>query len=350
MQIGIVSATYDAGVVNGVLRMVDLYRQQLEARGHKVTIFALGKRGSVDASSGIVFSPGLPLADYGYYASIGYTPEAQRLLATMDIVHCHHLFMSLEMAHRYAAAPIVYTNHTRYDLYTGTYTHLPQTAADAVMRYAWPHFTDMADHVIAPSAGMQQVMAEFNVHTPISVIENGIELSRFTTPKQPLSKTDLGVPEASVLFAYCGRLSSEKNVAGLVHLFAQAAAQRPDLHLLLIGKGPQEAELRRIAVAMDVSDRVHFAGAVPYLEVGNHLAAADAFATASVSEVHPLTVIEALASGLPVVAVRSPGITETVDSGKNGHLVSTADYRFVDALLALAEDSPGRRAMSTAAR
>lgn len=350
MHIGLVSATYDAGVVNGVLRMIGLYQQHLEARGHQVTIFALGNERQADLETGIVRSPGLPLGNFGYYAGLGYTPEAQRLLATMDIVHCHHLFMSLEMAHRYAAAPIVYTNHTRYDLYAVTYTRLPQSAADAIMRYAWPHYTDLADHVIAPSAGMQQVMFEFNVRTPTSLIENGIELEPFLTPEAPLSKTDLGIPEGGILCIYCGRLSVEKAIEDLVHHFAVAAAQRDDLHLLLIGKGSQGGELQHIAAGLGLSNRIHLAGAVPFREVGNYLAAGDLFVTASTSEVHPLTVIEAMASGLPVVAIRSPGIDSTVISGETGLLVGPPGTEFSDALLILASDPALRQTMGAAAR
>ncbi len=93
MRIGMLSATYDPTVVNGAVRMVTLYKEHLEARGHEVTIFTLGEETESDKQA--------------------------RMLAQMDIVHAHHLMMSVEMAHRYANCPIVYTNHTRYDLYTG---------------------------------------------------------------------------------------------------------------------------------------------------------------------------------------------------------------------------------------
>jgi glycosyltransferase involved in cell wall biosynthesis len=344
-----VSATYDADVVNGVLRMIELYRRHLPARGHEVTIFTLGSE-DPEGTPGVVRSPGLPLGDHGYYAGLGYTPEAQRQLAQMDIVHCHHLLMSLEMAHRYADAPIVYTNHTRYDLYTGSYTRLPQPAADAIMRYAWPRYTDMADHIIAPSVGMLRVMLEFNVRRPISVIENGIELEPFLRPSHPRTKRDLGLPDDCVLAVYCGRLAAEKDVALLVTLFAEAAAQHSDLALLLIGKGPQASELRRQVEALGLAERVRFTGALPYAAVGAHLAAADMFLTASTSEVHPLTVIEAMAAGLPVVAVRSPGLAETVESGVTGLLVPAADLAFVAAMLSLAGDAAARRRMGAAAR
>ena len=350
MHIGMVSATYDDDVVNGVLRMVQLYRTHLQARGHEVTVFALGAAPSVDLAAGIVRSPGLPLGDLGYYAGLGYTREAQRLLATADIVHCHHLFMSLELAHRYVSAPIVYTNHTRYDLYTGSYTHLPQPMADAIMRYAWPHYTDMADAVIAPSTGMERVMGDFGVRTPITRIENGIEREQFISPESPLVKADLGIPNNSVLAIYCGRLSAEKDIDKLVHLFSQAARRDDRLHLLLIGKGPLEAELQQLATGHGLNGRLHLTGKVPYDEVANYLAAGDLFITASTSEVHPLTVIEAMAAGLPVIAIRSPGMEETIDSGITGFLVESADDEFVEAILTLAQDAGLRERMGSAAQ
>ena len=99
MRIGMVTACYKP-VINGVTRMVSLYKQHLEAAGHEVTIFTLGDPDPND-ESGVVRSPGIMLGDYGYYISMRYSSEAQALLQQMDIIHCHHLFMSVEMAHRY---------------------------------------------------------------------------------------------------------------------------------------------------------------------------------------------------------------------------------------------------------
>ena len=220
MRIGMVTACYKP-VINGVTRMVSLYKAHLEAAGHEVTIFTLGDPDPND-EPGVVRSPGLMLGDYGYYISMRYTSKAQALLQEMDIIHCHHLFMSVEMAHRYGRSPIVYTNHTRYDLYTGSVTSLPQPAADAIMRQIWPEFTDFADVVITPSASVRDVMLEFGVRRPIELIENGVDLRPFHYPSQPLTKTDLNVPETAVLVTYVGRLSPEKDLDILLEQFAIA--------------------------------------------------------------------------------------------------------------------------------
>jgi glycosyltransferase involved in cell wall biosynthesis len=348
MRIGMVTACYKP-VINGVTRMVSQYKEYLETAGHEVTIFTLGDADPND-EPGVVRSPGLMLGDYGYYLSMRYTNKAQALLQEMDIIHCHHLFMSVEMAHRYGRSPIVYTNHTRYDLYTGSVTSLPQPAADAIMRQVWPEFTDYADVVVTPSVSLRDVMLEFGVRRPIELIENGVELRPFHHPTAPLSKTDLNVPETAVLVTYIGRLSPEKDVDILLEQFAIAKDVVPNLHLMVIGQGTSRAELEKQARQLSIADSVLFTGAVEYENVPNYLAAADLFATASVTEVHPLTVIEAMAAGLPVVAISSPGIVDTVQSGRSGLLTTKPAGGLAAALVGLASNLPRRQQMALAAR
>ncbi len=349
MRIGMVSATYDPTVVNGAVHMVTLYKKHLEALGHEVTIFTLGEQTEADQADRIIRSPGLRLGGYGYYLSISYTREAQALLTQMDIVHCHHLLMSVELAHRYVNCPIIYTNHTRYDLYTGTYTALPQPAADAIMRQIWPEYTDLADVVIAPSQGVRRVMQEFGVRARTVVIENGIEREPFLHPPRPRTKADFGLPESARLLLYVGRFSTEKRIDILLQQFVAARHLIPDLHLVLIGKGPQEEALRQLSAELDLSAAVHFHEAVAYDEVANWLAAADAFATASTSEVHPLTVIEAMTAGKPIAAVHSPGISDSVESGVTGYLADDADGLDA-AIVALMNDPARTRTMGDNAR
>ena len=348
MRIGMVTACYKP-VINGVTRMVELYKEHLEAAGHEVTIFTLGDPDPND-EPGVVRSPGLMLGDYGYYISMRYTSKAQKLLQEMDIIHCHHLFMSVEMAHRYGRSPIVYTNHTRYDLYTGSYISLPQPAADAIMRQVWPEFTDYADVVITPSAGVRDVMLDFGVRRPIELIENGVDLKPFHHPTAPLTKADLGVPETAVLVTYVGRLSAEKDIDLLIDQFAIAKDVVPNLHLMIIGKGSAQAELEKQARQLGIRNSITFTGPVAYENVANYLAAADLFATASVTEVHPLTVIEAMAAGLPVVAISSPGIVDTVESGRSGLLTTKPAGGLAAALVGLASNPERQQQMAQAAR
>lgn len=348
MKIGMVTACYKP-VINGVTRMVTLYKAELEDAGHEVIVFTLGEPDPQGDDENVVRSPAIPLGKTGYYFTFGYNRVAREKLQEMEIIHCHHLFMSVEMAHRYGRCPIVYTNHTRYDLYTGAYTALPQPAADAIMRQIWPEFTDYCDVVITPSASVRDVMRDFGVRQPIRVVPNGINLEPFAQPSAPRSRDSLGIPGGAILVAYTGRLAAEKNPSQLLDQFALAREIVPSLHLLLVGAGPAAGGLREQARRLGVEDVVHFAGSVPYLEVGNYLAAADLFATASITEVHPLTVIEAMAAGLPVVGVRSPGIVDTVEHTITGFL-SSKPAGLAAAIAAIASNPGRRREMGKAAR
>lgn len=348
MRIGMVTACYKP-VVNGVTRMVSLYKQYLEAAGHEVTVFTLGEPDPAGEEPGVIRTSAIPLGDTGYYFNFRYNKEAREKMKEMDIIHCHHLLMSMEMAHRYGRCPIVYTNHTRYDLYTGNYIPLPQAAADAIMRQIWPELTDNCDVVITPSASVRDVMINFGVRRPIEVIENGVEVRKFWNPPNPHHRSEYGVPESGRLLVYIGRLAQEKNLDILFEQFKLAADIVPDLHLLVIGKGPLAEDLPWLAEDLGIADRLHMPGAVPFDEVPNVLAAADAFVTASVTEVHPLTIIEAMAAGLPIAAVRSPGIEDTVTPGHTGFLAGEP-AGLAAAIVALLSNHERLQEMSQAAR
>lgn len=347
MRIGIVTAVYEP-VINGVTRMVALYREYLEAAGHEVTIFTIGDSAESDDDH-VIRSPGFEVGDHGYYLTVRYSKEAQKMLRQMDILHCHHLFMSVEMAHRYGRCPIIYTNHTRYDLYANTWMNLPQPTADAIMRTVWPSFCDYSDLVITPSESVRQVMLEFGVRKPIEVIENGLKLQPFYQPSNPCTKTELGIPETAVLMMYVGRVSPEKSLETVIEQYTIARDIVPNLHLMIIGKGPSEEELKLQAKQTGFDDQIHFTGPVHFNDVPNYMAAADLFVTASVSEVHPLTVIEAMAAGNPIVAVSSPGIVDTVETGKTGILTTRPDGGLAAAMVGLALNEKQRQEMSVAA-
>lgn len=349
LKIGMVTACYKP-VINGVTRMVSLYKTYLEAQGHQVTVFTMGSPDPAGDEAGVVRTPGLALRDTGYHINMRYTPEAQMLLGQMDIIHCHHLFMSVEMAHRYGRCPIVYTNHTRYDLYSGAVITLPQPAADAIMRQIWPEFTDYADVVITPSESVRNVMLDFGVTRPIEVIPNGIELEAYRHPAAPHTKASLGLPADAPVFIYVGRLSQEKSMETLLEQFAIVLEAVPAAQLLLVGDGPQAAELRELAYLLDITANVRFLGALPVADVPNYLAVADSFVTASESEVHPLTIIEAQAAGLPVVGVVSPGVADTVVHGRSGILTIEPNGGLAAAMVALAVDPDRRQRLSVAAR
>ena len=345
MHVGLITACYEP-VINGVTRMVSLYRSGLEELGHRVTIFTLGRTSTFDEAQGIYISPGIPLGNTGYFLSPRYTSQAQSELRKLDIIHCHHLIMGLEFAHRYGRCPIVFTNHTRYDLYIKAYAKIPDSATNIIMDFVWPKLTRYCDTVVVPAEATRNIIRNFGVEEPIRVIPNGIELPQFYSPKKVLKKSDLGLSEDSILMIYVGRISAEKNISFLLTEFSFATRINRRLHLALVGSGPMTNQIRQSVQRLGLGDKVHLIGEVNNDQLPAYLAAADFFVTASTSEVHPLTLIEAMASSLPIVAVSSPGTTEIVSDDLTGLLAEERTHDLADKMIILAANSALRAKFS----
>lgn len=355
MRIGMMTDTYKP-YISGVTNYIDLNKQLLEAAGHEVYVFTFGELDYQDDDPHIVRTPGLQVGDTGFYLSLSYKAQARKLLQTMDLVHVHHPFLSGRLALRYCRArqiPVIYTNHTRYDLYAHARVPIiPEELAQSVLQAYMPHFCEAVDLVISPSEGMKKIMREFKVESHIEVVPNGVDLKRFYNSK-PLSRVEFGYKEKDILLIYAGRIAPEKNLEFLLQSFAGVAQVVPNAHLLILGGGQKEHEEATLPLPeqLGIPDRVRFFGLIDYNELPSYLAMGDAFVTASVTEVHPLSVIEAMATGLPVMGIESPGVGDTVTDGETGLLAPTADIApFTAKLTQLCLNNAMRKKMGLAAR
>ncbi len=328
MRIGMLADTYKPHV-SGVTNYISLNKRFLEQMGHEVFVFTFGGLEYPDDESNIIRSPGMPLVDTGLYLNVRYTREASRLLHTMDVVHVHHPFLSGRLAlwHcRPRGIPVVFTNHTRYDLYSQIYLPmLPEGVSDSLLRTYLPAFCRDCNLVIAPSAGLRDVLRSLDVDVPIEVVPNGVDLERFEHEITPLPRQTFGFDDGDVVLIYTGRLGREKNLPLLLRAFKGVAEAFEQARLLIVGDGPERDNLEDRVLYMGLQKRVHFTGMVPYEDIPRYLLAADAFVTASVTEVHPLSVIEAMAAGLPVLGIQSPGVGDTVEDGLTGLLAQEED-------------------------
>ncbi len=353
MRIGLLTDSYKP-VVNGITNFVALHKKQLEARGHKPFVFTLGHVDYEDEEVRVIRSEAVPLSDTGYYISFTYNRRARRKLPTMDIFHVQHPFLAGRIAMGYRrryGIPLVYTNHTRYDLLAQHYVPLlPDNLSQLFLDAYLPYFTSQCDLVIAPCNSIRDLLVErFGVTARIKVIPNGIDLKPFQQPTTSRTRAELGLPEQAKVAIFVGRIAWEKNLFFLLQAFASIHSQVPDLYLLLVGGGPETKQLQELAHQLGVADRVIFVGQVPYEDVPGYLKMADAFVTASVTEVHPLSVIEAVAAGLPVVGIRSPGVADTVIDGVHGFLTRLDLAEFGLRLVELMNNDALRAEMSARA-
>ena len=354
MRIGMMTDAYKPHI-SGVTNYIDLNKRTLEDAGHEVYVFTFGDVEYQDDEPRVIRSPGLALGDTGFYLSLRYKTHARKLLQSMDVVHVHHPFLSGRLALRYCRSrqiPVVYTNHTRYDLYAqARLPIMPEEVSHGLLQAYMPHFCDAVDLVISPSEGMKKVLREFRVESPIEVVPNGVDLKRFRSAK-PLSRADFGFSETDILLVYAGRIAPEKNLEFLLQSFRGVSQVIPNVHLLIIGGGQKEHEdaITGLPEKLGIQDRVRLFGMIPYDELPSHLAMCDAFVTASVTEVHPLSVIEGMATGLPVMGIDSPGVGDSVTDGETGLLATDDIASFTAKLTQLCLNKSLRKEMGTAAR
>lgn len=352
MRIGMMADLYKPHV-SGITNYISLNKSYLEEAGHEVFVFTFGDVGFTDDDTNVIRSPGLPLTDTGYYLNYRYSRRAKVLLQTMDLVHVHHPFLTGRLALRYCRPmriPIVFTNHTRYDLYAQAYLPLlPEEVSTTLLQSYMPHFCSAVDMVVSPSPGMAEVLHRLGVQAPIEVIPNGVELQRYKEVCEDC-RAEFGFSSNDILLVYSGRLAPEKNLDFLLQSFIGVAEAIPSARLLIIGGGPEEEKLRQVASQTSIAGRIHFTGMIPYENLPRFLSMCDAFVTASVTEVHPLSVIEAMASGLPALGIHSVGVGDTIEDGVTGFLARDDTAAFTAKMARLCLDRTLRKQMGVLAR
>jgi glycosyltransferase involved in cell wall biosynthesis len=354
MKIGMMVDSYKP-YVSGITNYIEINKRHLELAGHDIFVFTFGDLEYNGSEPRVIYSRGVPLSDSGFYLSTRYSTTAKKLLQSMDIVHAHHPFLSGRLALRYCRPlqiPIVFTNHTRYDLYAQAYLPMmPEEMSQGLLQAYMPSFCEAVDLVIAPSAGMEKVLRQFNVTGQVAVIPNGVDLKSFYEAT-PFSRTELGYKADDILLVYAGRLAPEKNLPFLLKSFAGIAQAIPNAHLLLIGSGIQqfEEEIRNLVAELELTRRVRLTGRIAYDQLPAYLAMCNIFVTASITEVHPLSVIEAMGAGLPVMGIHSVGVSDTVQDEVTGLLATHDLPAFTAKLTRLCLDLNLRGQMSESAR
>jgi 1,2-diacylglycerol 3-alpha-glucosyltransferase len=310
-------------MLGGVPTAVETIRRGLEALGHEAVIVAPRMARSDDGGAPVIRVPAIPAPTYPDFAlPLPVGPWLTRRLYALglDVFHAHHPFLLGASARRLARAsgrPFVFTYHTLYDRYAH-YVPLPRAmvARQAIRRSAG--FADTADLVLAPSDFVARRLRAQGVRQPIDVLPTGIDLERFRPGSRAAARQALGLGPANRILLYVGRLDREKNLEFLLRAVARIGM--PGARLLLVGRGMHASALRSVAVAQGLGERVAFCGGTPPDGLPTYYRAADVFVFASTSETQGLAVLEAMACGLPVVAVRASGVEEVIAEGVSGLL------------------------------
>ncbi|MEW6282741.1 MAG: glycosyltransferase, partial [Candidatus Eremiobacterota bacterium] len=305
-------------VINGVVTSISLLKKALEEEGHEVLLFTHDYPGFEEREPNVyrfrsVHFPLMKENRFTFPWPLG--PVGMLARRRVEAVHIHTPFnvgfIGLLTA-SWLGRPRFFTHHTLWEEYTH-YVPLPTWFMKLLALGLCRTFGQSSAAVISPSEEVKQRLREQGITRPIHVIPTGIDTASFQggNPAGPTEELELQAGQR--LFVYVGRLAREKSIDFLL----ETLASRPmdEVRLAVIGDGPQRAELERHARQLGLDGRVRFLGYRPRSELKHYLAAARGLVFASQTETQGLVLLEAQAAGVPVLAVRGPGVTEAVDDG-----------------------------------
>ena len=322
-HIGFFTNTY-LPTMSGVVRSISTFRQAFDDMGHNVFVFAQKAAKYHDDEPFIFRYPAVEVPwanDYAFPVPFSSSIDDTLPCLKLDVIHSHHPFLLGETAARKAESlglPLVFTFHTRYDEYTH-YVPFSQGLTKQIADRWIGNYLEKCQHIITPSDSIRELLRENGVEGDITTIPTGIVLKPFRQADGDVIRKERGWENDTVLISV-GRLAKEKSFDTLIEAAAIVMRDHPEVRLALIGGGLEERSLKKLAQELGIAGRVDFAGSVPYEEIPNYLKAADIFCFASTTETQGLVTMEAMAAGLPIVAVDATGTHDALTNGKEGLL------------------------------
>lgn len=339
MKIAIFSDTFPPQI-NGVSHFVCKSAEALAKLGHEVRVFAVSSsKKQSQENSGYLQNPRivfLPSTSFWGYPGERFELPLGFALAEIrkfkpDVIHTHTPFgvgWEAVWAGKIFNIPIVGTHHTFFDHYL-KYVKMDY---EWLHKFSWGYtlvYYNRCNLILSPSKALAEALKNYGLKRPIDVLPNFIDTNFFQPAKNRAEKEKLkekfGVAGKALI--YMGRVSYEKSIDKVIDAFALAAKKVPNIKLLIIGDGQERPALERLATDLGIKNKIDFLGFKRGKDLLEVLQAGDIFLTASKSENMPLSVLEAMAAGLPVIGVDSLGIPEIVRNNKNGFILPPDDYK-----------------------
>lgn len=355
MRVGIFTESYPP-LVNGVSTSILMLEHALTKLGHEVFIITVSdnKKDYVLENNGhILRLPSVNLANcYDYKMTSVYPIKAVNMIKKMnlDVIHSNVEFtvgIFARVVSEQLSIPLVHTYHTNWEDYTHYITKnkkILDEICKKLLKYLVVFFEDKTvTELIVPSNKIYNLFKDkYKFTKNIHIIQTGIETSKFY--KENFNQKDinslkkkLGIKKKDFVVMTVSRLAKEKSVDRIINNHKELVKKYSNMKLLIVGDGPDIDKLKDEAKSLGVSDSVIFTGKVPLNDIPIYYQLGNVFVTASKSETQGLTVVEAISSSLPVVAVKDDSFVNSVIEDFNG-FVFTDDEKYINSISKLYED------------
>ena len=338
MRILIASDTYYPDV-NGASYFAQRLAAGLAKRGHQIFVMAPARtlKDNTSTRDGVIIcgisSIRIPIYPNFRVSPLLFIRKAIRKHVKEiqpDVIHIQNHFMigkGVALTAQELNIPIIGTNHFMPENLVH-YLNLPKPAENKLKEFGWHEFSQVYRHLDAITTVTKtaaKLIENLGLEKAVIPISCGIDLERFN-PKNSGAhlKERYGIPENRFVILYVGRLDKEKRIELMIHALPQIT-KNVDAHLVLAGTGKSKAKFEIMTEEMGVRDMVTFTGFVPDEDLPNLYRMADLFVIAGIAELQSIVTMEAMASGLPVIAVNAVALPELVHDGENGYLFPDGD-------------------------
>ena len=338
--------------VNGVSTSIQTFAHQLQIKGHRVTLIAPEYAEGTEDNFRIrrISARQVPFDNEDRLMKRGpirrLLPQIEALAP--DLVHIQTPFVAhyegLRIARR-LGVPAIETYHTYFEQYLEHYLPLvPPSGLRWLARRMSVSQCRQVDALVVPTHPMLDVLRSYGVEARCDVVPTGIPGDDFSRGDGAAFRRRLGVGDDRPVLVFVGRVALEKNIGFLIGVLAEVKQKVPDILLVIAGEGPARSALEKDVARRGLAESVRFVG---YLSRGRELpdcyAAADLFVFASRTETQGLVLLEAMASGVPVVTTAVLGTAEIMHDGRGGIVCEEDVSEFATAIDRLLKD-PGQRA------
>lgn len=347
---------------SGIVTVVVQLRKILTELGHHVVIVTVAPHGYKDTEEKDenvlrIFSIPAPVGDNQYIAFPHRKVVVNFLKQhNIQIIHSHTEFYiahAAKSAGKILHIPVIATTHTMWeDFYRCYFTPFSKMIPVKVIRkivrrlykkfYALINVSDKArDYFKSP------FMLPF---ISSAVIPNAIDTDaflakKFTEEDRINLKNELKINEKDITLIFTGRIVEEKRVEELFDVISRVVKQRDNVKMVFVGSGGASFYLENETRKLHLEDKIFFTGFVNWENLALYYSIGDIFVTASLSEMHSMTALEALLSHLPIVCRKDESFIDTVFHGKNGYLADT-DEEMEDYILDLIDNAEKRKAFA----
>lgn len=269
-----------------------------------------------------------------------------------DILHIQNHFIigkgMIRTAKKYSI-PIIGTNHFMPENLLH-YLPLPTQARERAKKWGWKNCIQafhQLDLVTTPTQKAASLLHESGFMHTITPLSCGIDLERFNpTNNGSYLLSRYRIPQNTPVLLYVGRLDKEKRIDVIIRALPTILRSIP-VHLVLAGIGEEREKLEDLAKELNLTSHITFTGFIPDEDMPNIYRIADVFTIASVAELQSIVTMEAMASGLPVVAANMMALPELVIHGKNGYLFTNgASEELANSAISILTDTKRKESMA----